>query len=253
MEIKETHGVGNRSAAAPYLVRNFLLFHSKLIPQSRVTLRFFDWIKVAPLQILNQRKLEDFQVGRLANNHRHFGEPNFLSGPPPAFARDQFVGAAIHPADDQRLDNPVLPDRIDQFPKSFFAKILARLQGARNDTGQPHFVNLLGDFGLLPNGSGLSGLAARVGGWCEGTRPDQGAEAFAESRLRHVSEAIESISTTQIAIKSQPMLRRPWSRLACDDAPRPRHYYARTFSGSGRRVYVLCNRQEQNRSARVSF
>ena len=45
------------------------------------------------MQILDQRKLEDLQIGRVPSDHGHFRQPRLLRGSPPAFPGDQFMPA----------------------------------------------------------------------------------------------------------------------------------------------------------------
>src|SRR2546430_11478475 len=109
MEIEEPRRVRDRGATAPDSLRDLLLLHSKFLRQSRITLRFFDWVEISPLQVLDQRKLEHFQIACRPDNDRNFRESEFLRGAPTPFARDQFV-LAIHAADNQRLNDSVLPN-----------------------------------------------------------------------------------------------------------------------------------------------
>ena len=112
MQIQKPQCVGHGRPATPHFERNIFLPHSKFISQSRVALGFFDWVEIGALQVFDQRKFENFQVVSCPDNGRHRGKTEFLRGAPPALAGDQFKSRA-HLADDQRLNNAVLPNRLD--------------------------------------------------------------------------------------------------------------------------------------------
>src|ERR1044071_7418820 len=86
----------------------------------------------------------------------------------------------------QRLDDSVLPDRIDQLAQSSPRKILPRLQRTWNNRRQVCLLNFLARLSLEPD--------------TRGPGADQGAETFAESRLCHARQVIGSASRTQTAL-----------------------------------------------------
>ena len=114
MQIEQANRICDRSPAAADFERNVLLSHSEFLSQTGIALRFFDWIQIGPLEVLDQRNLKYFQVARRPDDDWNFGEPDLLSRTPASFARDQFV-APVDPADNERLNNSVLSNRIDQF------------------------------------------------------------------------------------------------------------------------------------------
>ena len=54
-----------------------------------ISLRFLDRVEVGALKILDQRELENFQVGRLPNDGGRLGQTDFLGRAPAAFAGDE--------------------------------------------------------------------------------------------------------------------------------------------------------------------
>src|SRR5438105_6795112 len=110
MQIEQTHRVSHRRATAPDFERDVFLPHAEFTGEPRVALRFLDRIEIGALQIFNERKLENLQIGRLANNDGDFGQPYFLRRTPAPFPRDQFMRASVELPDDERLDNSVLSD-----------------------------------------------------------------------------------------------------------------------------------------------
>ena len=63
MQIEQSHRVGDRGPASADFLRDLFLTHSKFIGKPGVTLRFFDRIEISALQILDQRDLQDFEIG----------------------------------------------------------------------------------------------------------------------------------------------------------------------------------------------
>src|SRR4030095_4348273 len=112
MQIQKPQRVGHSRPATADFESNTFLPHSKFVSQSGVPLGFFDWVEIGALQIFDQRKFEDFQVVSCADNGWHRGKTEFLRGAPPALAGDQFKSRADL-ADNERLNNAVLPNRVD--------------------------------------------------------------------------------------------------------------------------------------------
>jgi hypothetical protein len=50
--------------------------------------------------------------------------------------------------DDQRLDDPMLTNRLDQFREGIASKVLSWLQRTRHDAGETHLMDLLAWFGI---------------------------------------------------------------------------------------------------------
>ena len=71
----------------PDLLRDIFLAHPKLIREPRISLRFLDRVQVGALQIFDQRKLENFQVGRLPNDGRRLRQADLFGRAPAALAR----------------------------------------------------------------------------------------------------------------------------------------------------------------------
>src|SRR5262245_58780004 len=112
MQIKEPQRVGHRRPATPDLERNIFLSHSKFASQSRVALGFFDWVEIGALQVFDQRKFEDLQIVCSSDDSRHRGKTELLRSAPPTLACDQFKSRAGL-ANNERLNNSVLPNRLD--------------------------------------------------------------------------------------------------------------------------------------------
>ena len=179
MQVEQSHRVGHRRPASTDLLRDLFLAHSKFAGEPRVTLRFFDRIEIGALQIFDQRELEHFAIVRRSNNDRHLGQSCVLRCAPAAFTGDQFV-TAIDLADDQRLDDSVLPDRFDQLRERIRAEFLPRLQWTWRDAVETDLPNF---FGLIIGQGGNGRRRCRLSG-------NERAETFAESRLLPCAEII---------------------------------------------------------------
>ena len=94
----------------------------------------------------------------------------FVGGAPSPFARDQLV-AAVHLANNQRLDDSVFPNRIDQFLQSIRGKFLARLERTRRNRVEVDPMNIVARKNFR-QGRGRA-------------RSDQCTEAFAKCRFCH--------------------------------------------------------------------
>ena len=70
VEIEQPHRVGDRGAALADFLRNVVLAHPEFAGEPRVGLRFLDRVEIGALQILDQRELENLEVGRLPNDER---------------------------------------------------------------------------------------------------------------------------------------------------------------------------------------
>src|SRR5438067_5409283 len=81
--------------------------------------------------------------------------------------------AAADIADDERLDDSMLANRLDQLFQDIARKIFTGLQWTRHDTGETDSLNF------------FARLRFETNGWRPGA--DQRAETFAESGLCHAS------------------------------------------------------------------
>ena len=106
---EQSYRIGDQGAAAADFHSNILLAHAKFSGQPRVPLRLFNRIEVRSLQVLDERKLEHFEVIGGPDNHRHLGQTQLLRGAPPSLSRDQFMPAIGLP-DNERLNDPMLPN-----------------------------------------------------------------------------------------------------------------------------------------------
>ena len=112
MQVQQSHGIGDGSAATANLLGNILLSQPELAGKPGVTLRLLDRIKIGPLQVFYKRELEDVAIVRNAHDHRDLSETELLSSAPTPFARDKLVPSIDRP-NHQRLNDSVLPNGFD--------------------------------------------------------------------------------------------------------------------------------------------
>src|SRR5213082_870939 len=145
--------------------------------------------------------------------------------------------AAADIADDERLDDSMLANRLDQLFQNIARKIFPGLQWTRHDAGETNSLNFF----------------ARLRFETNGRRPgaDQRAETFAESGFCHQQQVIGSPAPNQIAslveYASSEFCECSSLPLTCAHGGRSLH--TGTFPRPGRRLYVLRDGGTQNRSA----
>ena len=62
MQVEQSHCVCHRGPAPADLLRNFFLTHSEFLGEARVTLRFFDRVKICALQVFDQREFQHIAI-----------------------------------------------------------------------------------------------------------------------------------------------------------------------------------------------
>ena len=168
--------------------------------------RLFDRVEVFALEVLDERELQHVLIGRFADNDRRLRQPRPLRRPPAAFASDEFkLVAAL--AGDQRLDDPVLFDRGDEFIEMVVAENGARLERRGHDPRQVHELD------PLPAFEGGRGR--------RDPRIDECAESFAESEFGHkCGEANESSAQSNGGRLSRRALRLRWPECSSTNSPK---------------------------------
>src|SRR5205085_11892617 len=100
-----------------------------------------------------------------------------------ALVRNRFMPAICLPAD-ERLNDSMLADGIDQFLQAFWREIFPGLQWTRIDTGQTNVMNVFARIDIFANRRGATS--------------DEGAQTLTETGLRHLRHVSEAIGTTPI-------------------------------------------------------
>ena len=81
-------------------------------------------------------------VGDLADDHRRLEQPRNLGGTPAALAGDDLVAVTSDPADQNRLNDPVRPDRLRQLFERPLLDLSSRLARVGDDSIE---IDLEGD------------------------------------------------------------------------------------------------------------
>src|SRR6266404_3326649 len=134
-KLQESQRVGDHSPALAHFGRHFLLLKLELFDQLRIALSFLHRIEIFPLEIFNQGELEHRPVVCLAKDYRNLRQTEQLSCAPAALSGDQFQ-MIITLSDNKRLDDPLLTDRVSQFPQSLRREIFSGLERAGADAIQ---------------------------------------------------------------------------------------------------------------------
>lgn len=107
----------------------------EVVEQLLVRRSFLQRVQLAAVQVLQQSVAEEVRVLGLAHDRRNGGEAGLLSGAPPPLAHHELV-PVNHRPHDNRLENPDLPDRRDQFGQRALVEVppwLARVGTDRAD------------------------------------------------------------------------------------------------------------------------
>ena len=80
------------------------------------------------LKVLDERQLGNLLVAGLVNDDGNLLEPEALDCPQTALTGNEFV-APLHHADDERLDEPALANRVGQLADLLFVEASAGLKG----------------------------------------------------------------------------------------------------------------------------
>ena len=136
-QIEQTHRIGDRGTVLAHALRDVFLAHLEVLGKSRVGGGFFNGVEVLALEILNERHLEHITITGLTDYDRNFSEPQFPSSTESTLTGDQFQGA-FHLTDDQRLNDAMLTNRIDQLGQLLSQELCSRLQGAGHHLIQCH-------------------------------------------------------------------------------------------------------------------
>ena len=171
VQFQQPHAIGDRRAALADFLRDILLPQAEFLGQPREGQRFFDRVQVLALQVLDERELQHLLVGRRADNGRRLQQADLARRAPAALPGDELI-LAIPLPHDERLDDAVLADGIDQLLQLLAAELRARLERRGDDEIQPELLHPLARF-LRGRGRGDALV-------------DERAESFSESELgRH--------------------------------------------------------------------
>ena len=105
---------------------------AEFVNEPAVRLRLFDRVQILPLDVLDQRNLQRFAVGVIADDDRHFVKARALRGAPAALTRDDLIIMAVRTHHD-RLDDAAFRDRAGKLVQRVVVEMAARLIGVGSD------------------------------------------------------------------------------------------------------------------------
>ena len=179
VEIEQAHGIGDAGAGLADTAGDLVLFEGEFLGKAHVAFGFFHGIEVLALEVLDEGHLEHIAVGGLTLDDGHGGESEFAGSTPAAFAGDE-LELAIHGAHDERLDDAVLADGLDEVVQRGFAELEAWLQG----TGHHHVER------DIAHALEILRRDRRVERGCGCAFADECAESFSECLFRHGGRSI---------------------------------------------------------------
>src|SRR5215510_5678723 len=122
--------IRDRRAVLPHCGSDVLLLQLELFGQPSVCERFFDWIEIFSLNVLDQCHFQERALlsrRYVSNDNRHTGETSFERGTPPTLTGNDLKPIANLP-DDNRLDDAVRLDGLRQLVESYVVDVGAWLE-----------------------------------------------------------------------------------------------------------------------------
>ncbi len=179
-QIQQPQQVGDRDPGFAHGVGHLLLGELELFFQPLQGGRFFQWIQVLALDVLDERHGRGLFVADFPHQRRDPVQARHPGGPPAAFAGNQLEPALRPGPDHDGLHQALGFDGRGQFRQALFGEVAAGLVAAPD-----HIID--GHFGARGRGLGRSRLgAAAIARHLAGqiTR-EQGVQPAAESFLGH--------------------------------------------------------------------
>ena len=119
-QLEEAERIGDVRPALTNRLGNFLLTITKFFGEPLIRACFLNGIKISPLDILDDCKLECIAIVNLDDNNRNIVKAGALGRPPPPFARNDFKVVMTGRAHNERLNDPAVSDRLSKLIKLGF-------------------------------------------------------------------------------------------------------------------------------------
>ncbi len=128
-QFRQPHHVGDVAAALADDLGNLVLAAFEFVGERVIALRLFHTVEVFALHVFDDRDLERVAVADIDRHDRHLVQADDLRRAPAALAGDDLetVLRALDRTHHDRLDHPVLPDRVGEFAEFGIGKIPARI------------------------------------------------------------------------------------------------------------------------------
>ena len=132
-QLEQPDGVRDHRTAASEPVGEFGVRHAELDQQLLVGGGLLQRVELDPVDVLQQRVAQQDVVARPPHDGRDARETRPLRRPPAPLAHDELVPPGPRLADDDRLQQPELPDRVLEFRKRLLVEDSSRLLRVRLD------------------------------------------------------------------------------------------------------------------------
>ena len=163
-QLEQAQRVGDMAAALADDVAEIGLGVVVLVDQLLIALRLLDRIEVGALHVLDDGEFERGAVVDVAHQHRDVVQPGALRRAPAPFAGNDLVSAVGLAANQHRLDDAVLTDRLREIGKFGLGEVAARIFGiGRNELDRHAAVcggNCVGCFSSRGRGRSISPISA---------------------------------------------------------------------------------------------
>src|SRR5450432_2389802 len=127
MQIEQTQEIRDYRSTFADLLSDVLLTKREFFGQTAVSMSLFNRVQVFPLQIFDQRQLEDLSIRSLSHDDGGFFQRFDLVGrSPTSLSGDQFV-FPLNLSNDERLDDSAFANRFDKLLQLLSGKSLSRL------------------------------------------------------------------------------------------------------------------------------
>ena len=126
-KVEQAQQVGDRDAAAADPAAHLLARESQLLHQGGDGAGLLHGVEVLPRHVLDQRVLERLRVVAFLHHGRELLEARELGGAPAPLPGHELVGAAGQRADQDRLQDAALAQRVGQRLQALLVEALARL------------------------------------------------------------------------------------------------------------------------------
>jgi hypothetical protein len=143
---QQSQRVGDMAAALADCLGDLSLAVPELLHQAAVGLRLLERGQILALQILDERDLQDLGIAKRPDDDRHFVQSGALRRAPPPLAGDQLefrsggagigdeiIDQIVDRPHQERLDDPLLADRLHKTVEFGFDKAPPRLERRRTD------------------------------------------------------------------------------------------------------------------------
>lgn len=214
-QVQQTQRVADVRPGPADLLGELFMRSAEVVKQLLVCGRFFERVKLLPVQVLKQRVAEHVIVGGLPDDGRNVIQPSALARTPAPFAHNELVALTSQAAHHDRLQQSYLRDGRRQLVKRILVKRPPRLPRVRRNSVNSHFFEVSPSH--RPQSSVATGAFRRSTRGCGLRRESAPAHPCTAGRTR--ARRFRYKRSKPLA-QSSPLLRHYVSLKACGQARR---------------------------------